>query len=102
MKSSKKAAIRYNEHKREFFIKRWFKKKKKTTSIITDTPVIPRSEFLMKAGLIAGAVPLVTFKAAEVLTLSVAATAVKFLMPLAAVRPPPRTGVRLDNRPPTR
>ena len=29
MKSSRKTAIRNNEHKREFFIKRWFKKKKK-------------------------------------------------------------------------
>lgn len=29
MKSSKKSAIRYNEHKREFFIIRWFKKKKR-------------------------------------------------------------------------
>ena len=36
------------------------KRKKKTDSIITDTPPIPRSEFLMKAGLIAGAVPLAT------------------------------------------
>jgi hypothetical protein len=29
MKASKKTAIRNNEHKRDFFIKRWFKKKKK-------------------------------------------------------------------------
>lgn len=36
----------------------WFNTKKKKVSIITETPAIPRSEFLMKAGLIAGAVPL--------------------------------------------
>ncbi|MBK9283068.1 MAG: hypothetical protein IPM51_01975 [Sphingobacteriaceae bacterium] len=29
MKKSKKTAIRNNENKREFFLKRWFKKKKK-------------------------------------------------------------------------
>ncbi len=29
MKASRKTAIRHNENKREFFIKRWFKKKKK-------------------------------------------------------------------------
>ncbi|MES2681105.1 MAG: hypothetical protein V4635_14520 [Bacteroidota bacterium] len=29
MKASKKSAIRYNENKREFFIKRWFKKRKR-------------------------------------------------------------------------
>lgn len=29
MKQSKKTAIRHNENKREFFVKRWFKKKKK-------------------------------------------------------------------------
>jgi len=29
MKTSKKSATRYNENRREFFIKRWFKKKKR-------------------------------------------------------------------------
>ena len=29
MKASRKTAVRYNENKREFFIKRWFKKKKR-------------------------------------------------------------------------
>jgi predicted MPP superfamily phosphohydrolase len=35
-----------------------FRKKKKSASIIADAPAIPRSEFLIKAGLIAGTVPL--------------------------------------------
>ncbi len=29
MKASKKSATRYNENRREFFLKRWFKKKKR-------------------------------------------------------------------------
>lgn len=29
MKASKKSALRYNENKREFFLVRWFKKKKR-------------------------------------------------------------------------
>jgi len=29
MKASKKSAIRYNENRREFFLKRWIKKKKR-------------------------------------------------------------------------
>jgi hypothetical protein len=32
MKKSKKTAIRNNEHKREFFMTRWFRKKNKATS----------------------------------------------------------------------